>query len=107
MRLGSSGRPELEPVTAHRTTVVTTCDKKPYPTEWTARVALRAVGRIYTAQGLSDVGGARQPMADDYFGLVERLIRPVTDDYRERAEDNMRKQQERRLTPAPSASTPP
>lgn len=64
---------------------------------------LLAVAVIY----VSDVGGARQPMADDYFGLVERLIRPVTDDYRERAEDNMRKQQERRLTPAPSASTPP
>jgi len=32
---------------------VATCDKKPYATEWAARIALRAVGRRYTAQGRS------------------------------------------------------
>jgi len=33
-----------------------------------------------------DVGGARQPMADAYFGVVERLIQPVADDFQEQFE---------------------
>lgn len=34
-----------------------TCEKKPYPTEWAARVALRAVGRTYAARGRSGPRG--------------------------------------------------
>lgn len=59
-----------------------------------------AVAVIY----VTDVGGARQPMFDAYFGVVERLIKPVADDFREQSEENLRKQQERMATPAPAPS---
>ncbi len=56
---------------------------------------LLAVAVIY----VSDVGGARQPMADAYFGIVERLITPVVDDFG--------KSFEPKPTPAPSTPSPP
>lgn len=46
-----------------------------------------------------NIGGARQPMADAYFGFVAWLIEPVADSFREQFEP--------KPTPEPSARVVP
>lgn len=58
---------------------------------------------------ITDVGGARQVMIDAYTGAVKRVVTPLIDDLGDRADDNLREQQEQRergLSPVPSPSLP-